>query len=168
MDAPLARGGAGGNQFAPRTAWSRLRGDGGGGGGEGKAGEEEVVETGHGQQQRQRRHEPPPPPPPPPPPITVFMGVPTMYVMMLRTLEGMRRSRPEVAAASAAAAAALRLTVSGSAACPVPVMREWQSRQFTPERIRSNARLNRGVNARFITGGVHEKTEELRRLKRCV
>lgn len=92
----FAAGGARG-QFAPRTAWSRLRGEFGA----------DDVRVGDR------------------PRITVFMGVPTMYVMMLRSLGGMRRTRPEVAAASAAAAARLRLTVSGSAACPVPVLREW-------------------------------------------
>ena len=60
------------------------------------------------------------------PPITVFMGVPTMYVMLLRALAAARRRRPEEAAASAAAAASLRLAVCGSAACPEPVMREWE------------------------------------------
>lgn len=60
------------------------------------------------------------------PPVTVFMGVPTMYVMMLRALAGAAKARPREAAASAAAARALRLAVSGSAACPEPVMREWE------------------------------------------
>ena len=60
------------------------------------------------------------------PPVTVFMGVPTMYVMLLRALAGAAEARPREAAASAAAARALRLAVSGSAACPEPVMREWE------------------------------------------
>ena len=60
------------------------------------------------------------------PPITVFMGVPTMYVMLLRALAGAAEARPREAAASADAARRLRLAVSGSAACPVPVMREWE------------------------------------------
>jgi acyl-CoA synthetase (AMP-forming)/AMP-acid ligase II len=60
------------------------------------------------------------------PPITVFMGVPTMYVMLLRALARAHEARPREAAASAAAARRLRLAVSGSAACPVPVMREWE------------------------------------------
>ena len=60
------------------------------------------------------------------PPITVFMGVPTMYVMLLRTLAAARRRKPEKAAAAAAAAASLRLAVCGSAACPEPVAREWE------------------------------------------
>ena len=34
---------------------------------------------------------------------------------------------PEEQAASAAAAAALRLQVSGSAACPVPLMNKWEA-----------------------------------------
>ena len=58
--------------------------------------------------------------------VTVFMGVPTMYVMLLRALAGAAERRPREAAASAEAARRLRLAVSGSAACPVPVMREWE------------------------------------------
>lgn len=78
-------GGPGGQQFAPRTAWSRLRGDGGGegGGSEGDDGDTDTGISAADSRQRCRL------------PITVFMGVPTMYVMMLRTLEGMRRTRPE-------------------------------------------------------------------------
>lgn len=59
------------------------------------------------------------------PPVTIFMGVPTMYVMMLRAHEGAKRRNRGEAAASAAAARSLRLTVSGSAACPEPVARAW-------------------------------------------
>ena len=58
--------------------------------------------------------------------VSVFMGVPTMYVMLLRALAGAAEARPREAAASADAARRLRLAVSGSAACPVPVMREWE------------------------------------------
>ena len=58
------------------------------------------------------------------PPVTIFMGVPTMYVMLMRTLQG-NMSR-DVRAASVEAAARLRLTVSGSAACPVPILEEWR------------------------------------------
>lgn len=54
--------------------------------------------------------------------ITVFMGVPTMYAHLLRVLDKMPAAeRP----ACARAAAALRLAVSGSAACPLPVMDGW-------------------------------------------
>jgi malonyl-CoA/methylmalonyl-CoA synthetase len=61
-------------------------------------------------------------------PVTVFMGVPTMYVMMLRALEGLKRRRnDEDATASAAAARSLRLTVSGSASLPTPVARSWMT-----------------------------------------
>jgi malonyl-CoA/methylmalonyl-CoA synthetase len=57
------------------------------------------------------------------PPVTVFMGVPTMYVRLLQALES---TEPAERAAAAAAAKALRLTVSGSAACPVPLMNAWE------------------------------------------
>ncbi len=59
------------------------------------------------------------------PPVTVFMGVPTMYVRLLQALDGMEA--PAERSACAAAGAALRLTVSGSAACPVPVMAAWEA-----------------------------------------
>ena len=55
-------------------------------------------------------------------PITVFMGVPTMYSYLLNAYDGMA---PEQQAAARAAAGRLRLTVSGSAACPLPVMQRW-------------------------------------------
>jgi len=58
------------------------------------------------------------------PPVTIFMGVPTMYVMLMRTLQG--NTPRDVRAASVEAASRLRLTVSGSAACPVPVLEEWR------------------------------------------
>ena len=58
------------------------------------------------------------------PPVTVFMGVPTMYVRLLQAADS-TPAGPEKEAA-AAAAAALRLTVSGSAACPVPLMDAWE------------------------------------------
>ena len=56
-------------------------------------------------------------------PVTVFMGVPTMYSYLLSAYEGMA---PDQQAAARAAAGRLRLTVSGSAACPLPVMRRWE------------------------------------------
>ena len=58
------------------------------------------------------------------PPVTVFMGVPTMYVMLMRALHG--SMAPDARLASINAASKLRLTVSGSAACPVPVLEEWR------------------------------------------
>jgi len=58
------------------------------------------------------------------PPITVFMGVPTMYVLLMKKFSSFSE---EHQAAARAAAGALRLTISGSAACPVPVMTEWQT-----------------------------------------
>lgn len=53
---------------------------------------------------------------------TVFMGVPTMYALLLAVYDKMS---PAKQAAAAAAASRLRLTVSGSSACPVPIMERW-------------------------------------------
>eukprot|EP01062_Namystynia_karyoxenos_P058545 TRINITY_DN50069_c0_g1_i1.p1 TRINITY_DN50069_c0_g1~~TRINITY_DN50069_c0_g1_i1.p1 ORF type:complete len:592 (+),score=190.76 TRINITY_DN50069_c0_g1_i1:86-1777(+) len=58
------------------------------------------------------------------PPITVFMGVPTMYVYLLSAYDKMGE---EEQAASRAAAGRLRLTVCGSAACPVSVHEQWEA-----------------------------------------
>ena len=55
--------------------------------------------------------------------LTVFMGVPTMYSLLLGHYDTMP---PEQQASARRAAAALRLTVSGSSACPVPVMERWK------------------------------------------
>lgn len=63
-------------------------------------------------------------------PVTVFMGVPTMYVMLMRKYQDLDA---EAQQRGAAAAAALRLTVSGSAACPVPVMTGWE--EITGQRL---------------------------------
>lgn len=63
----------------------------------------------------------------PEPPVTVFMGVPTMYDMLATVHErGSSGSSPEERAARSKAAAGLRLTVSGSSACPVPLMQRWR------------------------------------------
>jgi acyl-CoA synthetase (AMP-forming)/AMP-acid ligase II len=51
------------------------------------------------------------------------MGVPTMYSYMLSHYSTMQPGEQE---AARAAAARLRLTVSGSAACPLPIMEQWQ------------------------------------------
>ena len=56
--------------------------------------------------------------------VTVFMGVPTMYVILLRVYDA---APEEEKPGMRAAAAALRLTVSGSAACPVGVMAQWEA-----------------------------------------
>lgn len=56
-------------------------------------------------------------------PVTVFMGVPTMYAYLLSHYDAMP---PEQQAAARAAVSRLRLTVSGSAACPLPIMQRWQ------------------------------------------
>ena len=55
--------------------------------------------------------------------VSVFMGVPTMYNYMLAKLEDMSSNEREKAKK---AAARLRLTVSGSAACPIPIMNRWE------------------------------------------
>ena len=57
------------------------------------------------------------------PKVNVFMGVPTMYVILLRVYDAATEGER---AAMRAAASALRLTVSGSAACPVGVMTQWE------------------------------------------
>ncbi|KAL4426407.1 hypothetical protein ABPG77_004701 [Micractinium sp. CCAP 211/92] len=57
-------------------------------------------------------------------PVTVFMGVPTMYSHLLTWRD--RHMDPQQQAAAAAAARRLRLTVSGSAACPGPIMQRWE------------------------------------------
>ncbi|KAK9798596.1 hypothetical protein WJX73_006206 [Symbiochloris irregularis] len=56
-------------------------------------------------------------------PVTLFMGVPTMYDYLLNTYDKMDAAGQE---AARGAAARLRLTVSGSAACPLPIMQRWQ------------------------------------------
>lgn len=53
----------------------------------------------------------------------MFMGVPTMYSYLLNAFDAMA---PEQQAAARAAAGRLRLTVSGSAACPLPIMQRWE------------------------------------------
>jgi malonyl-CoA/methylmalonyl-CoA synthetase len=56
------------------------------------------------------------------PPITVFMGVPTMFVLLIRTLQAM----PEAARATAAAAAGgLRLMVREHASGPISPLAGW-------------------------------------------
>ncbi|GLC43965.1 hypothetical protein PLESTB_000214700 [Pleodorina starrii] len=57
--------------------------------------------------------------------ISVFMGVPTMYSYLLSAYEG-AASEPERQSQMREAARALRLTVSGSSACPVPIMNRWR------------------------------------------
>ncbi|KAF5836127.1 hypothetical protein DUNSADRAFT_6380 [Dunaliella salina] len=55
--------------------------------------------------------------------ISVFMGVPTMYAKLLAAYDAMPPAQQK---AAAEAAASLRLTVSGSSACPVPIMYRWK------------------------------------------
>ncbi|PSC68906.1 malonate-ligase [Micractinium conductrix] len=56
--------------------------------------------------------------------ITAFMGVPTMYSHLLTWHDDHMTSEEQAAAAQAARR--LRLTVSGSAACPEPIMQRWE------------------------------------------
>jgi len=56
-------------------------------------------------------------------PVTVFMGVPTMYSYLLSAYDAMGEGEQ---AHAQLAASRLRLTVSGSAACPVPIMQRWE------------------------------------------
>jgi malonyl-CoA/methylmalonyl-CoA synthetase len=55
--------------------------------------------------------------------ISVLMAVPTMYAHMLSAFNQMAPERQEAARQGAAA---LRLAVSGSSACPMPVLQRWQ------------------------------------------
>ncbi|CAK0783610.1 hypothetical protein CVIRNUC_006809 [Coccomyxa viridis] len=57
-------------------------------------------------------------------PITVFMGVPTMYSHLLSVYDDMSLEQQK---AAQGAAKRLRLTVSGSAACPLPIMQRWHA-----------------------------------------
>lgn len=56
--------------------------------------------------------------------ITVFTGVPTMYV---RLLQGYNVMDPDSQKAAASAAHQLRLMMCGSSALPYPVMKQWES-----------------------------------------
>ena len=57
-------------------------------------------------------------------PVTVFMGVPTMYSHLLSYYDDMSL---EEQGSARQAAQRLRLTVSGSAACPMPIMQRWHA-----------------------------------------
>ena len=69
--------------------------------------------------------------------MTVFMGVPTMYAKLLAEYDAMP---VEAQKRAAAAARSLRLAVSGSSACPVPIMQRWQqlTGQFLLERCEAS------------------------------
>ncbi|KAL6755300.1 hypothetical protein V8C86DRAFT_2678839 [Haematococcus lacustris] len=56
--------------------------------------------------------------------VSVMMGVPTMYSLLLSAYDAMA---PEQQSRAAAAASRLRLTVCGSSACPVPLMQRWKA-----------------------------------------
>lgn len=56
-------------------------------------------------------------------PVTVYMGVPTMYSYLLSKYDAASQQDQQEARE---AAKRLRLTVSGSAACPLPVMSKWE------------------------------------------
>jgi malonyl-CoA/methylmalonyl-CoA synthetase len=55
--------------------------------------------------------------------MSVFMGVPTMYSYLLNSYDSMSS---EEQGRAREAASKLRLTVSGSSACPVPIMNRWK------------------------------------------
>lgn len=55
--------------------------------------------------------------------VTVYMGVPTMYSYLLAKYD---QASEQDQRQARAAAQRLRLTVSGSAACPLPVMSKWE------------------------------------------
>lgn len=55
--------------------------------------------------------------------VTLYMAVPTVY---RRLIDAWRRADPETRDAWSAGARACRLMVSGSAALPVPTLREWE------------------------------------------
>ena len=55
--------------------------------------------------------------------INIFMGVPTMYSYLLAKYDAMS---PEQQSSARAAVQRLRLTVSGSAACPLPILERWR------------------------------------------
>lgn len=57
-------------------------------------------------------------------PITVIMGVPTMYSFLLNHYHTQIPLHRQSTAAQAAST--LRLTVSGSAACPIPILHQWK------------------------------------------
>ncbi|GAB4823586.1 hypothetical protein N2152v2_010632 [Parachlorella kessleri] len=56
-------------------------------------------------------------------PLSLFMGVPTMYAFLLNKFDKMSAEQQSLARQ---AAGALRLTVSGSSACPLPLMSRWE------------------------------------------
>lgn len=58
------------------------------------------------------------------PEVTLFMGVPTMYVRLLQAYDGYDADKQ---GRCAAAARSLRMAVSGSAACPVPLFERWEA-----------------------------------------
>lgn len=58
--------------------------------------------------------------------ISVFMGVPTMYAYMLNSLQKKKQEESKSHSQCIQAARRLRLTVSGSSACPIPVMQRWR------------------------------------------
>jgi len=58
--------------------------------------------------------------------ISVFMGVPTMYAYLLSYLDEVESRDAAFHAKCVAAARRLRLAISGSSACPVPIMQRWQ------------------------------------------
>jgi acyl-CoA synthetase (AMP-forming)/AMP-acid ligase II len=64
------------------------------------------------------------------------MGVPTMYAILIAVYQEMSEEQQREARQ---AAAALRLTISGSAACPVPIMSAWRDISGSIPKTRRNA-----------------------------
>ena len=58
------------------------------------------------------------------PPVTVFMGVPTMYHRLIQAYDALGTDAAREKAKEASKR--LRLTISGSAACPVPIVERWR------------------------------------------
>lgn len=58
------------------------------------------------------------------PPITLFMGVPTMYIRLLQAFDASYDESQQ--RELAAAASKLRMWVCGSSSCPSPVFNRWQ------------------------------------------
>ena len=84
-------------------------------------------------------------------PVTVFMGVPTMYNYLLSAYDEMSGEEQQRAAR---AASRLRLTVSGSAACPVPIMDRWEqlSGATSPSAVADPSALRRGGEEDSLEG----------------
>lgn len=63
------------------------------------------------------------------PPVSVFMGVPTMYIRLLQTFDAYSLNDRQELASSASK---LRLWVCGSSSCPSAVFQRWYDLTGTP------------------------------------